>query len=126
MRLTAVFTRTTACPVAISANKRAQREDFPEKYDANVVTLQTNYRSTQDIVEFNDDLGTQENLMMSPELYRKFIKPRHKLLVKMFKKYAPAAKVFFHSCGSVYKIIPDFIDIGIDILNPVQPYRQYS
>jgi uroporphyrinogen decarboxylase len=73
------------------------------------------------VVEFNDDLGTQDNLMISPELYREFIKPRHKLLIEMFRKYAPNAKIFFHSDGSIYKIIPDLIDIGVDILNPVQP-----
>jgi uroporphyrinogen decarboxylase len=42
-------------------------------------------------------------------------------MVEMFNKYAPNAKVLFHCCGSVYDIIPDFIEIGIDILNPVQP-----
>jgi uroporphyrinogen decarboxylase len=74
-----------------------------------------------DVVEFNDDLGTQDNLLLSPDLYRKFIKPRHKKLVEMFKKNTKRAKVLYHCCGSVYDIIQDFIEIGIDILNPVQP-----
>lgn len=74
-----------------------------------------------DIVEFNDDLGTQQNLMISPALYREFFKERHKILIEMFRKYAPKANIFLHSCGSVYDIIPDFIEIGIDILNPIQP-----
>lgn len=72
-------------------------------------------------VEFNDDFGSQSNLMISPGQYREFIKPRHKILIDMFKKNAPSAKVLIHSCGSIYDIIPDFIEIGIDILNPVQP-----
>lgn len=74
------------------------------------------------VVEFNDDLGTQDNLFISPDIYRKYLKPRHRELVSMFKKHAPDAKIFFHCCGSVYDIIPDFIEIGIDILNPIQPY----
>lgn len=73
------------------------------------------------VVEFNDDFGTQSNLMISPDQYREFIKPRHKILIDMFKKYAKNAKVLIHSCGSIYSIIPDFIEIGIDIINPVQP-----
>jgi len=72
-------------------------------------------------VEFNDDFGSQSNLMISPAQYREFIKPRHKIMIDMFKKNAPNAKVLIHSCGSIYDIIPDFIEIGIDIINPVQP-----
>jgi uroporphyrinogen decarboxylase len=75
-----------------------------------------------DVVEFNDDLGTQDNLIFSPDMYRKYIKPFHARLVEMFKKKAKNAKIFFHSCGAVYDIIPDFIEIGIDILNPIQPH----
>lgn len=74
-----------------------------------------------DVVQFNDDLGSQENLLLSPDSYRELIKPRHQMLTKLFKEKAPNAKILFHCCGSVDKLIPDFIDIGIDILNPVQP-----
>lgn len=74
-----------------------------------------------DVVEFNDDLGTQDNLIIPPGLYREFIKPFHAKLVELFKRKAKTAKVFLHACGAVYDIIPDFIDIGVDILNPVQP-----
>ncbi|OQA20981.1 MAG: methylcobalamin:coenzyme M methyltransferase [Actinobacteria bacterium ADurb.Bin346] len=73
------------------------------------------------VVEFNDDLGSQSNLMISPDQYREFIKPRHKTMIDMFRKRAPQAKVLIHSCGSIHDIIPDFIEIGIDIINPVQP-----
>ena len=74
-----------------------------------------------DVVEFNDDLGSQSNLMISPDQYREFIKPRHKTMIDLFRKRAPEAKVLIHSCGSIHDIIPDFIEIGIDIINPVQP-----
>lgn len=74
-----------------------------------------------DVIEFNDDLGTQNNSIISPELFREFFKPRYKEFINMLKKMAKNAKIFFHSCGSIYNIIPDFIELGIDILNPVQP-----
>jgi uroporphyrinogen decarboxylase len=74
-----------------------------------------------DVVEFNDDLGTQDNLIIPPGLYREFIKPYHAKIVSLIKKRARNAKVFLHCCGSIYDIIPDFIEIGVDILNPVQP-----
>jgi uroporphyrinogen decarboxylase len=74
-----------------------------------------------DVVEFNDDLGTQENLIISPEIYRKLLKPRHRALVGLLRARAPKAKVFMHCCGAIRDIIPDLIEIGVDILNPVQP-----
>jgi uroporphyrinogen decarboxylase len=77
-----------------------------------------------EVVEFCDDLGTQKNLILSPDLYRKFLKPRHKAFVAMLKKNVKHAKILIHCCGSIYDIIPDFIDIGIDILNPVQPLAE--
>jgi uroporphyrinogen decarboxylase len=67
-----------------------------------------------------DDLGTQNSLMISPEMYRKYIKPRHTRLFSFIKKQAPHIKVFLHSCGAVRQLIPDFIESGVDILNPVQ------
>ncbi|SMB97292.1 uroporphyrinogen decarboxylase [Thermanaeromonas toyohensis ToBE] len=72
-----------------------------------------------DIVQQGEDLGTQESLLMSPELYRKYIKPRQKELYAFIKKLAPV-KIFFHSCGAIRELIPDFIEVGIDILNPIQ------
>jgi uroporphyrinogen decarboxylase len=68
-----------------------------------------------------DDLCSQERPLISPELYRKMIKPRHTRLFSFIKQNAPAhAKVFYHCCGAVAPLIPDLIESGIDILNPVQ------
>jgi uroporphyrinogen decarboxylase len=67
----------------------------------------------------SDDLGTQNGLMMSPEIYRKLIKPAEKRVWE-FIKTKTSAFLFLHSCGSVRKLIPDFIELGVDILNPVQ------
>ncbi len=67
-----------------------------------------------------DDLGTQHSLLLSPAMYRAFLKPRHARIVSLIKKTAPGVKVFLHSCGAVRPLIPDFIEAGFDILNPVQ------
>jgi len=72
-----------------------------------------------DIVKIGDDLGTQDNLMISPGMYRELLKPVHAELVRFIKANS-AAKVFFHTDGDVFDLIPDFIEIGVDILNPVQ------
>ena len=68
-----------------------------------------------------DDLGTQTSSMISLDMYRQLIKPRHKKLFDFIKqKTAGKAKIFLHSCGNIYGLIPDLIDAGVDILNPVQ------
>jgi len=73
------------------------------------------------IVETADDYGTQSGPIMSPKLFREMIKSRRVELNKFIKEMAPGVKIFHHTCGSVYKLIGDLIDTGIDILNPVQP-----
>ena len=74
-----------------------------------------------DIVATYDDMGTQQELLCSRKDYVKFIKPIHKKLFSATKKASPKRiYIFLHSCGSVYDLIPDFIEIGVDILNPVQ------
>jgi uroporphyrinogen decarboxylase len=66
-----------------------------------------------------DDVGMQTSTILSPEMYRDFIKPLHKRLYD-FIKTKTKAKIFLHSCGSVCDLIPDFIEEGVDILSPVQ------
>lgn len=77
------------------------------------------FGDTLDIVGEADDLGTQSGLLISPDMYREMIKPIWKKLFQYIKKKSKA-KIFFHSCGSIVKLIPDFIEIGVDILNPIQ------
>ncbi len=72
-----------------------------------------------DVVFEMDDYGTQASQLISPETFRSLIKPRLKRLIAHIKKLSPDVKVVFHSCGSVRPIISDFIEIGIDVLNPV-------
>lgn len=68
-----------------------------------------------------DDLASQDRLLVAPEIYRKLIKPRHKRLFEFIKKHAATeVKIFYHSCGAITGILPDLIESGIDVLNPVQ------
>jgi uroporphyrinogen decarboxylase len=66
-----------------------------------------------------DDMAGQNGMLISLQTYRNIVKPRHKKLFD-FIKSRTRAKIFFHSCGAVRKVIPDLIDAGIDVLNPVQ------
>ncbi len=72
-----------------------------------------------DVITTGDDLGTDTGLMMSPPTYRRMIKPYHAEILAAIKKLTKA-KIFFHSDGNIYPLIRDFIDNGVDLLNPVQ------
>ena len=72
-----------------------------------------------DIIKIGDDLGTQNSLLMSPRMYREFLKPFHEDYIA-FIKARTKAKVFFHTDGDVFPLIGDFIEMGVDILNPIQ------
>ncbi len=72
-----------------------------------------------DLISTSDDLGTSKGPFMSPEMYRRLIKPYHAEFFAAIKKMTKA-KIFFHCCGSAYALIGDLIDVGIDVLNPIQ------
>lgn len=72
-----------------------------------------------DIIKIGDDLGTQQSLMISPKMYREMLKPIHADFIS-FIKSRTKAKVFFHTDGDVFDLVEDFIEIGVDILNPIQ------
>ncbi|HNS31538.1 MAG TPA: uroporphyrinogen decarboxylase family protein [bacterium] len=72
-------------------------------------------------VREGDDMGSQESLLISRKMYSDYLKPRHKTLFDAQKKiFSRPFYTFFHSDGAIYELIPDFIEIGADILNPVQ------
>jgi uroporphyrinogen decarboxylase len=73
-----------------------------------------------DMVETADDLGGQTGTLISPHMYRQMIKPYHALL-NSFIRSQTNAPILFHSCGAILPLIDDLIDIGVDILNPLQP-----
>jgi len=72
-----------------------------------------------DILQFGDDLGSQGGPFMSPNIYKEVFKPRHKKMWDFVHENSKC-KVFLHSCGSIYELLPHLIDAGLDILNPVQ------
>jgi len=73
-----------------------------------------------DVVEMAEDLGTNSGPMFDPSVYTKVIKPRHKRSIEMYNKLAPNAKVMLHCDGAIRKFMPDLIDAGFDILNPIE------
>jgi len=72
------------------------------------------------MVEVSDDLGSHENMIISPVMYREFIKPAEAELYELIHRKAPNAKLFHHTDGAVFDILPDLIEVGVDVLNPVQ------
>jgi len=72
-----------------------------------------------DIFMTGDDFGTQHGPFVSPEMWRRFIMPGFKAFIDLGHEFG--CKVAHHTCGSIFKLIPDFIDCGLDILNPLQP-----
>lgn len=73
------------------------------------------------ILAIGDDYGMQDRLLISPEAWRKHIKPRLQQLISSVKDQYSHIKIFLHSCGAVSELIDDFIEVGVDILNPIQP-----
>jgi len=71
------------------------------------------------VIQLNDDFGAQDALQISPTLYREMFKPRQAKWIE-FVKARTDTKVFLHCDGAVEELLPDFIEIGIDILNPLQ------
>ncbi len=75
------------------------------------------------VIGFGDDFGIQDGLQISKEMFREMIKP-HLKRIYGFAKKSTDAFLFLHSCGSVSELIEDFIEMGIDVLNPVQTSAQ--
>lgn len=73
-----------------------------------------------DIVWIGDDLGMQQNLIMSPDQYREWYRPCHRRIVEHLRRIRADIRIAFHCCGYVTKLIPDLIEVGIDILEAVQ------
>ncbi len=95
-------------------------EELLEKIlDYNLAIIETAAQHKIDGFYFGDDYGSQQGLLMSPEVWRRFFKPR---LAKMFAGVKAAGKVVaLHSCGNIGAILPDLVDIGLDVYQTVQP-----
>jgi uroporphyrinogen-III decarboxylase len=74
-----------------------------------------------DMVWFGDDVSTQTGMMMSNEMWRRFFKPRYARLFAECRKLNPNVKIAYHSCGQCTAILDDMIEMGLDVLNPLQP-----
>jgi uroporphyrinogen decarboxylase len=74
-----------------------------------------------DMVWTGDDVGSQNQMMISPHMWRKYFKPRMADFISTLKAINPSVKVAYHSDGNILPIIPELIEIGIDVLNPIQP-----
>ena len=72
-----------------------------------------------DVVTYADDYGTQESQLISPAMFRRLLKPRVRQIFELQVRMAPHARRFFHSDGNLRPLIPDFIEIGVQILNPI-------
>lgn len=102
----------------------ASNEDFMFKMldkilEYNLKLIDQYLKFDIDCIHINDDYGQQKGLIMGPELWRKFFKPG---LKQMYDRIKSSGKyVYHHSCGDLTEIIPDFIELGVDILNPFQP-----
>jgi uroporphyrinogen decarboxylase len=72
------------------------------------------------VVVISDDQGTQHSLLMSPKMFREFIKPRLRSQIETIKAEAPHVTVLMHCDGAISRIVEDLIEIGVDILNPIQ------
>ncbi len=77
------------------------------------------YGDSVDAIGWTDDYGGQTNLMISPRSWRNLFKPRLAILSERIRRSGKS--VFFHSCGNIKAILPDLIEIGVDIVNPIQP-----
>ena len=74
-----------------------------------------------DMIWIGDDVGAQNNLFISPKMWRRYLKPRMAEFISTLKSINPELKIAYHSDGYVLPLIPEFIEIGMDVLNPVQP-----
>ena len=74
-----------------------------------------------DMIWTGDDVGAQNTMLISPKMWRKFLKPRMANFIAELKAINPQLKIAYHSDGNIYPIIHDLIEIGLDVLNPIQP-----
>jgi uroporphyrinogen decarboxylase len=93
--------------------------DIPYRF--HLVAAKTLVEMGVDMIWIGDDIGAQQAMLMSPKTWRRFLKPRMANFIAEIKALNPALKVAYHSDGVILPIIPELIEIGLDVLNPVQP-----
>src|SRR4030042_567658 len=78
-----------------------------------------------DMIWLGDDVGGQASMVMSPALWRRFLKPKMARLIEALKAINPELKVAYHSDGAIHPIIQDLVEIGLDVLNRVPPMDNF-
>ncbi len=114
---------TRNCLMDMAANPSASEALFDQLLELKLAFWEMalpGLANVVDVIAEGDDYGTQTSLFISPAMFRQQLKPRLKILFERIRQLAPRARIFFHSCGSVRPLLPDFIELGVDILNPVQ------
>jgi uroporphyrinogen decarboxylase len=104
----------------------AMRPDLAEPLldhmtDLRIFQAETLARADVDILRLGDDVGSQRGMLMSPAMWRRWLKPRLARAIAAARRVRPHALVFYHSDGDIRPIVGELIEIGVDILNPVQP-----
>ena len=74
-----------------------------------------------DVIQLGDDIASQQGMMMSRHCWRRHLKPRMAAIIDRVKKANPNTLAFYHTDGSIEAVVPELIEIGIDVLNPIQP-----
>ncbi len=105
--------------MAIDPDKANRVLEIPFQYHKTVT--QQLVKLGVDMIWLGDDLGQQSSMLMSPKMWRKYFKPRMAELISSLRAINPQIKIAYHTDGVVYPIIPELIEIGIDVLNPIQP-----
>lgn len=101
-------------------------EEIAEAICEKLMTIRINQakryaRAGVDIIRLGDDVSTQRGPMMSPQIYARFLKPKYKKIIEAAREINPDILFFLHCDGKVEDFVSDFVDVGIDILNPIQP-----
>lgn len=93
--------------------------EIPYRY--HLTAAKTLVRMGVDMIWIGDDVGAQNAMLISPAHWRCFLKPRMASFIATLKGINPRLKIAYHSDGCIYPIIPELIEVGVDVLNPVQP-----
>jgi uroporphyrinogen decarboxylase len=93
--------------------------DIPFRF--HLAVAETLTRMGVDMIWIGDDVGGQNAMLISPETWRRFLKPRMGQFISSLKRINPVLKVAYHSDGFIQPIIPDLLEVGVDVLNPLQP-----
>jgi uroporphyrinogen decarboxylase len=105
--------------MATNPDKANRVLDIPYSYHK--LVTQHLVRLGVDMIWLGDDVGGQNAMLMSPRMWRQYFKPRMTNLIASLRAINPHIKIAYHTDGVVYPIIPDLIEIGLDVLNPIQP-----